>query len=248
MTTELPEILPAGSVLQGRVMPIPYCLVSGEAAVDCVQALHVQRPDRHAFIMGSADEALSHIVLDFGLPEPAQVQKTLTAAEAMTLNSWLDQVEAEESDFWGGDDSYELPMGRWPFFPNPQKGFSAPVDLITDQFVEQIVIGLGPAPVSRSWALFTELGYGGWNDCPDPAVHTMLQKNWADRYQTQIVSLTFDTVELSVGNPVRSRKEALELALVQYRYCSDIVEQGVGSLKALAASLMGARSWYFWWD
>lgn len=34
----------------------------------------------------------------------------------------------------------------------------------------------------------------------------------------------------------------------QYRYCIDIVDQGVTSVSALAAILMEAPYWYFWWD
>ncbi|WP_414650247.1 DUF4253 domain-containing protein, partial [Duganella sp.] len=34
----------------------------------------------------------------------------------------------------------------------------------------------------------------------------------------------------------------------QYLYCADIVDQGTESIEALAATLLNARVWYFWWD
>jgi len=33
-----------------------------------------------------------------------------------------------------------------------------------------------------------------------------------------------------------------------YSYCPDIIDQGVGTLEALAADLMAGHWWYFWWD
>jgi hypothetical protein len=35
---------------------------------------------------------------------------------------------------------------------------------------------------------------------------------------------------------------------VQYAYCNDIIDQGVGSYPALAAELMARDWWFFWWD
>jgi hypothetical protein len=40
----------------------------------------------------------------------------------------------------------------------------------------------------------------------------------------------------------------MALAWEQYWYCLDIVDQGVGSVSALAATLLNSTYWYFWWD
>jgi hypothetical protein len=55
-------------------------------------------------------------------------------------------------------------------------------------------------------------------------------------------------MNIRVRHRPKSRGEALELAREQYSYCSDIVDQGVGTLNALAAALMENDWWYFWWD
>jgi Domain of unknown function (DUF4253) len=39
-----------------------------------------------------------------------------------------------------------------------------------------------------------------------------------------------------------------ERALEQYVYCADIVRQGSDSIEVLAAGLVEAPVWYFWWD
>ena len=51
-----------------------------------------------------------------------------------------------------------------------------------------------------------------------------------------------------MARPPADRKAALALAGEQQAYCLDIVEQGVGSTAALAATLLEAPVWYFWWD
>ena len=40
----------------------------------------------------------------------------------------------------------------------------------------------------------------------------------------------------------------MELAWEQYWYCTDLVEHGHGSIANLAATLLDAPYWYFWWD
>jgi hypothetical protein len=42
--------------------------------------------------------------------------------------------------------------------------------------------------------------------------------------------------------------DALGLAREHEAYCPDVVEQGAGSTGKLAATLLGAPHWYFWWD
>ena len=55
-------------------------------------------------------------------------------------------------------------------------------------------------------------------------------------------------MNIKVARKPETRAAALDLAREQFAYCSDIVEQGVGTLSALAASLMENDWWYFWWD
>ena len=40
----------------------------------------------------------------------------------------------------------------------------------------------------------------------------------------------------------------LDLALEQYAYCNDIVDQGVETVGRLADGLAKSSYWYFWWD
>ncbi len=60
--------------------------------------------------------------------------------------------------------------------------------------------------------------------------------------------MNHDVIEVLVQRPPDTKEAAFKLAREQYLYCPDNVEQGAGSLHALAASLWRSPSWYFWWD
>ena len=79
-------------------------------------------------------------------------------------------------------------------------------------------------------------------------VHAATMYDWERRYGAEVVSMTGSFVEMTVSRPPLDRERAMALAREQYLYCGDIVWQGTESLEALAASLIDAPVWYFWWD
>jgi hypothetical protein len=89
---------------------------------------------------------------------------------------------------------------------------------------------------------------GGWNACPFPWDHCAVHRYWQQQYGAEVVSVTHDIVQCDVSRPPTDRQAALSLAEQQYYYCADIVQQGVGTIEALAALLLKGRYWYFWWD
>jgi Domain of unknown function (DUF4253) len=62
------------------------------------------------------------------------------------------------------------------------------------------------------------------------------------------VTMTQDTIELAVERPIQTREDALAVAHEQYVYCADIVQQGTETIEGLAAALLNAPEWFFWWD
>lgn len=66
-----------------------------------------------------------------------------------------------------------------------------------------------------------------------------------------MVSLqTGQVTEFRVTSPPRDRDTALALAWEHFVFCPDRVHQGTDeeTLEALAAELLDAPVWYFWWD
>lgn len=82
----------------------------------------------------------------------------------------------------------------------------------------------------------------------DGADHVAVVRRWHDFYGAELVTLAFDTLELLVPRPPVDPMEAATVAVDQYAYCPDVVDQGVGSVPALAAGQVRSPSWYFWWD
>lgn len=92
------------------------------------------------------------------------------------------------------------------------------------------------------------LGYGAWNDCPVPSAHVAYLRRWQERWGAELVVCANDTVEFFVERPPTTREAAIELAIEQFWYCADIVDQGAGTIEALANTLLNAPRWFFWWD
>jgi hypothetical protein len=138
------------------------------------------------------------------------------------------------------------PLGEWPASPSPSAGHSVAHNLLTGKPLPKVYIGLAP---SDDWTTIpAHLRWGGWNACPAAEYHVAAMRTWRDRYGAELIGMSFDTINLRVASKPKTREEALALARDHYIYCSDIIDQGVGTTSALAADLMANDWWYFWWD
>ena len=59
--------------------------------------------------------------------------------------------------------------------------------------------------------------------------------------------ISHDVLEFA-AQPVRDRSAAIGLALEQYAFCNDIIDQGFQELCVLADTLTKSSVWSFWWD
>lgn len=133
----------------------------------------------------------------------------------------------------------------WPETP-ASGSISAHLEVLSRKPKKTVYIA--KIPTARNWEAPAYIGMGGWNECPDSAVLTAFSKRWHERYGAEVVSITHDVMEFSVASPPGTREEALALAREQYALCADIVDQGVGDITNLAATLLNSKYWYFWWD
>lgn len=137
-------------------------------------------------------------------------------------------------------------VGPWPTEPAASVGLSVAYDILSGEPLPKVHIALIP---TDDWTTVpAHLQWGAWNACPAPEYHVAALRSWRDRFGAELVGLGFDVMNLKVSRPPQTRQQALELAREQYVYCADIVEQGVETLNALAATLMASDWWYFWWD
>jgi hypothetical protein len=172
-------------------------------------------------------------------------EETLRLAAGLKHPQALQRWRKEEDE--GYEDESPVELGKWP--PpetlGPSTGLSVAYDLKNQPLPKVIIVEL---PTRESAAAFAHLRYGGWNACPPPEIHVSVMRGWAAKYGAEVVGATGDVVNVRVARRPTSRAEALALAREQYAYCSDIVDQGVGTLSNLADTLMADDWWYFWWD
>ena len=164
----------------------------------------------------------------------------LESVEGIDVDDWLARRVASDPEY------YEEDHGDWPSDIDPTSAFTGPTDIVSGEPLTEVAIVLVPA--SESWHVPCLLGYGDWNECPAPAEHSAILKRWQERYGATLVTMTQDTIELAVGRPVQTHEDALALAHEQYVYCADIVQQGTETIEGLAAALLNAPVWFFWWD
>jgi hypothetical protein len=137
--------------------------------------------------------------------------------------------------------------GDWPKSSQGQDEFVVPRNILNlEEFHKVVEIGLVPA--QNSWEGPACLSYGGWNDYPYPHQQVAVLHYWHHTYGAELVCLSSDVMELKVLHRPASKEEALKLAREQFLFCSDIVDQGVGTIENLAATLLASDVWYFWWD
>ncbi len=106
---------------------------------------------------------------------------------------------------------------------------------------------LAEIPVRNVWEVFAWLPFGGWNECPDEMELMSVAKYWYERYKAVPATMSADVLEFDVPCPV-DQKECRQLALEQYAFCPDIVDQGSGSIETLEKTLSKSAVWFFWWD
>jgi hypothetical protein len=204
-------------------------------------------------VLGSAEDLDNHRH-DLEISD-VTTERILELGNSIDAEAWLERRAMDQIEDFGLDPDVEgldameaggFPHGDWPEHAPRNDQFTIPREVLSGRFHPEVFIGLFPS--HDSWHVPAFLRFGGWNDCPEPEAHVAILRHSNSTHGAELVGATSDVIELHVARPPRDRVSALSLANQQYRYCYDIVEQGTGSIEALAATLLGAPVWYFWWD
>jgi len=143
-------------------------------------------------------------------------------------------------------EEYEAPLGDWPADPWRPTGLTVTYDHAARR--TRPIAHIALIPTEDHTAIPAYMQWGNWNACPPPAFHVAALRAWRDLYGAELIGLGADTIDLRVARRPATRDEAVALAGAHYVYCPDIIDQGVGTLRALAAGLMASDWWFFWWD
>lgn len=223
---------------------LPYPRVEVPGALALAEWERLRAEGRGWPVIVGNDEQLEAIAELFSLydeaafPTPAAI-----LAEAATLS--LPEVLAQRVD--ADPDWPAPPLGEWPA-PGAvgRNGLTVASEILSGKPFPRVHILL--IPTAHGWEVPAYLRWGGWNGCPAPAEHVAALRHWHERFGVEPIGLHLDTLNLRAVRRPADRAGALALAREHYSYCPDVVDQGVGSLSALAALLLADDWWFFWWD
>lgn len=224
------------------VCPVDFVITHGAEAEAVCAELRQLRPGMTPIIFGSPHETgILFERRDYTSIVPADL---LAEAERLDIDGWLaerrTQNETDEAEF--GDPNPR--RGKWPSGDRAINKLSVPNETLAAWTPKaQVIIGL--LPTSDATATAAYLRFGGWNDCPPPPVHVAIARKWRGSHGAVQICNTYDTIEFKVARPITDRKEALDMAMAHYCYCSDRVPD---DLETSAAALLGSTVWQFWWD
>jgi hypothetical protein len=164
--------------------------------------------------------------------------------EVVTIlrRGWSDLVDIDD------DANDEVaPFGNaFPGLADPTPG-ERPTSV--DAIVAPLTGYVGLIAVHRPADVLDAVGWmGAANYDGDPLNMTTVLRSWEQRFDAYVVGLGPDTLTLAVGRPPRDLSSALAIAAEHYAFCPDNVQQGVGTIREYAESLVGADQWPFWWD
>lgn len=159
---------------------------------------------------------------------------------------WSAAVPSEEED---DPEALEplAPFGR--AFPGLARASRLEPPAALAAGLEGLEGSLGLAAVTRPADLVAAVGWlGPINAFSDMGMLAAVLRSWEDRFDAYVVGVGFDTLALAVGRPPRDLEHARAIAAEHFAICSDCVHQGEGTIEALAATLVDAPSWGFWWN
>ena len=135
---------------------------------------------------------------------------------------------------------------RFPALPTRRLGITA---TSIDDIVATLSGHLGLVAVNRPADVLDAVGWmGAANYDGDPLDMTTVLRSWERRFDAYVVGLGTDTLTLAVGRPARDLASATAIAAEHYAFCPDNVQQGVGTIREYAETLIDAEVWPFWWD
>ncbi len=174
--------------------------------------------------------------------QPPDVARTIRDATGLSVPAWL--AEQKDGYFESPDDEVDV-AGTWDGAGDAGSP-SLHLDILSRKPRPEVI--LATVGVPRSWQIPAAFGFGGWNACPGPVEQCGMARYWAERYDADIIGLSGDIIEWEVRRPPTTPQAAMELAWEQFYFCDDIVHQGMGTVGALAGTLINSPYWYFWWD
>jgi hypothetical protein len=166
------------------------------------------------------------------------VENVLRESDAMAYGDWMVRRHQRLGDYMRPeDDRWHMP---WPVGESSRRQFWRTRG-------ENTLLGL--FPTTEGWQCPAYWHWSIANAYLKTADHCCVMRRWEHEYGAELVMMFHQAVvQFRVTRPPRTRRAAMKLAVEHYLYCTDRVDQGAGTIERLAAQLLDAPVWYFWFD
>jgi hypothetical protein len=98
---------------------------------------------------------------------------------------------------------------------------------------------------SDPYDMLRTMGTNGWNYDISPEMVIARLKKWDAEFGLVLSGVSFDWVQAQFKHQPANM---LEYAKEVYAFCPDVVEQGTGTVEALAKEMKRTNTLYLWWD
>jgi Domain of unknown function (DUF4253) len=109
---------------------------------------------------------------------------------------------------------------------------------------------IGLVAASRPADVLAAIGWGGVANRGHDFLLTVVTvlRSWEDRFGARLLDVGFADVRLLVERPPRTLAAAERIAAEHYVFCDECSGEGLKDIPSIAASLVLAPVWAFWWD
>lgn len=118
--------------------------------------------------------------------------------------------------------------------------------IINNETEQTLPLLLAEVPVKQPWQILAWFPIRGGGNCPSAEHLVSVAKHWYEEYGAAPAVICEGIIEFAVPQPV-SEEESLPLAEEHYAFCTDIVDQSLGTINALADVLRKSTVWFFCW-
>lgn len=166
-----------------------------------------------------------------------------TEVTTILRKGWNDSVNFDEEY----PDEHVAPFGKqFPGLADATPGLR-PTSL--DALVAPLEGHLALVAVNRPADVLDAVGWmGAANYDGDPLNMSTVLRSWEARFDAYLVGIGTDTLIVAVGRPARDLASATSIAAEHLAFCPDNIDQGPGSIRDYAPTLVNAPLWAFWWD